>query len=214
MVRLLYINPIITRQDLAWFASNYSWKETGRLPPCLQLNARVFLSLHLLLAIISVFTLLATVEYAVSVWFLRIPLAQLSLLDMLQAKVCRRLLRSAKVTSDPHESKDNLNSLCVLESLQYRRLYLSMIIMFKYVHFHPDYLASFHILKSRSERRPNKLIFNNHGRISSSLFLHRIGKLWNCLPPSLTSIDSLSQFRQALRVHWAKYTFTCRGIDF
>ena len=57
-------------------------------------------------------------------------------------------------------------------------------------------------------------VFNNHGRISSSLFLHRIGKLWNCLPPSLTSIDSLSQFKQELRVHWAKYTFTCRGIDF
>ena len=68
---------------------------------------------------------------------------------MLQAKVCH-LLRSARVTFNPHESKDNLNSLCVLESFQYRRLYLSMI-MFKYVHFDPDYLANFRILKSRSE---------------------------------------------------------------
>ena len=61
----------------------------------------------------------------------------------------------------------------------------------------------------------SKLKFNDHGRsrISSSLFLHRIGELWSCLPPSLTSIDSLSQFKQALRIHWAKYTFACRGVD-
>ena len=48
------------------------------------------------------------------------------------------------------------------------------------------------------QRRPNKLNFNAHGRHLSNLFLYKAGNLWNCLPPSITKLASLAEFRDAL----------------
>ena len=154
-----------------------------------------------------------TVEYAIPVWCFRLTASQLESLDTLQAKICRCLLRSAKIDFDRYESKNNLNRLCNLESLHFRRTCISITVLFKYIHWHPDYLSRFDINISSSARRPNKLIFNSHGRISSSLFLHKIGKLWNCLPPRLTSQDSLSKFQQQYRLHVKSVKLDCSGIS-
>ena len=72
------------------------------------------------------------VEYATPVWCYLIPATQLAMLDTLQAKTCRCILRSANVAIDQYESKNNLNKLCFLESLSYRRTYLCIIVLFKY----------------------------------------------------------------------------------
>ena len=104
-----------------------------------------------------------------------------------------------------------MNRLCHLESLQFRRIFISLVVLFKYINFHPEYLSRFAITISRSARRPKKLIFNSHGRIFSSLFLQKTGSLWNCLPPRLTTLDSLSEFKRHLRIHIAKYQFDCTG---
>ena len=58
---------------------------------------------------------------------------QLSALDVLQAKVCRAFLRKKAVQFDTHETKENLNKLCFLESLHYRRQHISLVLLFKYV---------------------------------------------------------------------------------
>ena len=102
--------------------------------------------------------------------------------------------------------------LCSLQSLKYRRQIISLVTLFKFIHFHPNYLEQFNIYITKSTRRPNKLVFNNHGRVLSSLFMHRIGNMWNCLPPSLTSLDNLSKFTCALRHFTLKYQFSCNGI--
>ena len=152
------------------------------------------------------------IEYAIMAWFTRLTELERSILDVLQAKVCRRYLRSRKIHFDKHESKENLNILCCLESLQYRRQFLSLIQFFKIVHNHPDYLHSAGLSVSSSVRRPNKICFNSHGTTQSTLFFHRIGKLWNCLPPKVTSITSLVQFKRHLRVLTYKYNASCKGI--
>ena len=41
-----------------------------------------------------------TIEYATPIWSLTLTTAQLAMFDVLQAKVCRRLLRSAKIEFD------------------------------------------------------------------------------------------------------------------
>ena len=106
------------------------------------------------------------------VWSLTLTTAQLAMFDVLQAKVCRRLLRSAKVECDRYESKDSLNSMCNLESLHFRRTLIAIYtILFKHIHFQPHVLSIFDINISRSERRPNKPVFNSYGKFSSSLFL-------------------------------------------
>ena len=127
-------------------------------------------------------------NYAIPVWSFRTTFAQLKSLDVLQAKVCRRLLKSAKITFDINESKSNLNRLCHLEFLLF---YLSTSI------------------STQNSPPPQKLIFNSHGRIFSSLFLQKTDALWNCLPPRLTTLDSLSEFKRHLRIHNAKYQFDC-----
>ena len=152
------------------------------------------------------------VEYAIPVWCFRITQAQITALDILQAKICRRLLKSCHQNFEYDESKENLNKLCSLQSLKYRRQIISLVTLFKFIHFHPNYLEQFNIYITKSTRRPNKLVFNNHGRVLSSLFMHRIGTMWNCLPPSLTSLDNLSKFTCALRHFTLKYQFSCNGI--
>lgn len=153
-----------------------------------------------------------TIEYAVSVWCFRLPAALLSKLDVLQARICRRYLRSMKVVFDIHETKESLNMKCNLQSLKYRRQFLSIVILFKYIHFHPDYLQRFNLAISKSARRPNKLVINCHGTQMSSLFLLKAAKLWNCLPPSTTSLDNLVAFKKQYLIHTYKYRFDCRGI--
>ena len=100
-----------------------------------------------------------TIEYATPIWSLTPTTAQLAMFDVLQAKVCRRLLRSAKIEFDRYESKDSLNSMCNLESLHFRRTLIATTIPFKYIHFQPHILSLFDINISRSERRPNKACF-------------------------------------------------------
>lgn len=152
------------------------------------------------------------VEYSIPVWYLRLSLKQLSNLDILQARVCRIYLKSKKIKYHPHETKESLNAMCDLQSLHYRRQMLSLIVLFKFIHVHPCYLNDFNITFSESGRRPNKLVYHTHGKLSSSLFLHQTGKLWNCLPPNITALSSLHNFRKAFSLHTYKYKFHCRGI--
>ena len=60
---------------------------------------------------------------------------------------------------DPHETKEILNIMCDLESLQFRRQSLSPLSLSDIIHNHPDYLQQFNITLSSSARRPNKLVF-------------------------------------------------------
>ena len=151
-------------------------------------------------------------EYAIPVWYHRLTKSQLHFFDLLQAKLCRRYLRTKEVAFNPHESKENLNILCHLQSLHFRRQILSLVVLFKFIHHHSDYLAQFRISLSSSKRRPNKLVFQSHGRYSSSLFLHKTGKLWNSLPPAITSLDSLVEFKKQLNRIMFNYKFCCTGI--
>ena len=153
-----------------------------------------------------------TVEYAVPVWCFSLTVAQLSALDILQARVCRRILKSFNIPVDFHESKGNLNEMCHLQSLKYRRQYLSLILMYKFIHFHPEYLERFNVSVTHSARRPNKLVFKKHGKYLSSLFIFRIGMLWNCLPPAITAVSNLSDFKNILSTYTSKYQFVCSGI--
>ena len=84
------------------------------------------------------------------------------------------------------------------------------------IHNNPRYLSTFNITVTRSERRPNKLLFNTHGRISSSLFLHKVGKLWNCLPPAITKLASLPEFKKAVHLHLfnIKFSNTTSSLSF
>ena len=47
-------------------------------------------------------------------------------------------------------------------SLQFRCTYISLAVLFKFIHFHFDYLQHFQITITRSARRPNKLVFQSH----------------------------------------------------
>ena len=60
-------------------------------------------SSHILLLYKSYMYVRPAIEYANPVWSFRITSAQLGSLDVLQAKVCRRLLKSAKITFDIYE---------------------------------------------------------------------------------------------------------------
>ena len=71
------------------------------------------------------------IEYAIPIWYHKLTKAQLAVFDILQARVCRRFLRSKNIQFDLHETKDNLNRLCNLQSLQFRRQLLSLIALFK-----------------------------------------------------------------------------------
>ena len=62
-----------------------------------------------------------TIEYATPIWTLTLTTPQLAMFDVLQAKVCRQLLGSAKIKFDRYESNNSLNSMCNLESLHFRR---------------------------------------------------------------------------------------------
>ena len=139
-----------------------------------------------------------SIEYATPVWCFRATQDHLDALDVLQARVWRRILLSSNIPFDRQESKENLNKMCQVESLQWRRQVLSLVILFKYIHSRPDYLATFHITITKSARRPNKLVFNRHGRALSSMFLFRIGTLWNCLPPQTTAILCLADFLKSM----------------
>ena len=152
------------------------------------------------------------IEYAIPVWYTRLTAEQLTAFDLLQAKICRTFLRAKKIPFARHETKENLNRQCFLESLQYRRQTLSLFLLHKHIYTHPDYLSAFNVSLSKSARRPNKLVFSTHGTTRSKLFIHRIGTLWNCLPPTLTSIESPHTFRKALLKHTYTYQFHCKGI--
>jgi len=152
------------------------------------------------------------IEYAIPIWCFRTTKEHLAVLDVLQAKVCRSYLRSKNIKYNVHERKENLNRLCFLESLQFRRQFLCLIILFKYIHYTPQYLSQFNILITTSQRRPNKLVLASHGQRISNLFLHKICTLWNCLPPSITSIKSLSEFRKQAHKHLFLHKFKCQGI--
>ena len=128
--------------------------------------------------------------------------------------ICRRLLQSSKIDFDNYESKSNLNRLCRLESLQFRRIFISLVVLFMYINFHPDYLSRFAITISRSARRPKKLIFNPHGRIFSCLILQKTGALWNCLPPRLTTLGSLTETKRHLRILHCKVSVRLHWYPF
>lgn len=153
-----------------------------------------------------------SVEYAIPVWYCRLTREQQAILDKFQAKICRCYLRSQKIEFDQHETKENLNILCNLESLQFRRQSHSLVTLFKIIHNHSEYLTQFCISVTTSKRRPNKLVFHSYSRLLSSLFFYRTGQLWNCLPPVVTAIESLEEFKKQLKIHTFKYRFNCNGI--
>ena len=151
------------------------------------------------------------IEYAIPVWSFRITSAQLESLDVLQAKVCRRLLKLAKITFDIYESKSNLNRLCHLESLQFRRIFISLVVLFKYINFHPEYLSRFAItISCHVVPVGPKSSFLTHMVVFFHPFSYRKLVLFG-LPPRLTTLDSLSEFKRHLRIHIAKYQFDCTG---
>ena len=67
------------------------------------------------------------------------------ILDKMQAKICSVILKAAHVSFDYRESKENLYKLCSLESLSYRRLYISVVALFKIIHKQPDNIATLNV---------------------------------------------------------------------
>ena len=122
------------------------------------------------------------------------------------------ILKSSNTTFDKFETKENLKKLCIIQSLHFRRQFLSLVTLFRCIHSHPNYLAMFHITVTKSERCPNKLVFHSHGRILSSMFLFQAGTLWNCLPPTITSIINIAGFKRELHNSLAKFQFNCQGM--
>lgn len=182
-----------------------------------RVNLLVYMGKHLSPpAIISLYKgyVRPTIEYASPIWCFSITKAQLQSLDVLQARVVRRFLSRKNIPFNRDDHKSDLNAAAFLESLQYRRQFMHLIILFKYIHFHPQYLAMFHITLSHSPRRPNKLNFNAHGRHLSTLFLYQTGRLWNCLPPSITELTTLADFRPALTKYYKRYAFDTTGVPY
>ena len=52
----------------------------------------------------------------------------------------------------------------------YRRQFLSLVTLFKFFHFHTNFLEQINAHITKSTRRPNKLVVNSHGIVISYLF--------------------------------------------
>ena len=126
--------------------------------------------------------------------------------------VARKYLLRKKVNVDRCETKSQQNALCDLESLQFRRQVSALVTLIKLIHISPEHLQHFHLSLSSSPRRPNKININYHGVRFSSLFSNKAAMLWNCLPPSLTAITSLSEFKHSLYQHFHRYIHYTDGI--
>ena len=98
------------------------------------------------------------IEYSCTVWSFRTNKKLMTILDQLQARFARALLKKKKIAFDYTSSKSVLNSKCSLESLAYRRQIISLTTFHRYIFHHRDYLADFHFNITNSERRPNKII--------------------------------------------------------
>ena len=112
---------------------------------------------------------------------------------------CRRLLKSAGIIL--------INMKLKIFLKQALHVSTSLTVLCKFIHFHSDYLQCFQIAITHSARRPKQFVFQ-----------YRFFSLpaqnwdsWNCLPPLLTTITSLLEFRKALRLRPAKIYY-CRYL--
>ena len=148
------------------------------------------------------------VEYATPVWALWLKQSQLQSLEILQASAVRCFLRKLHISFDFDSPKAKLNELCGLKSLQYRRQIFFLRTLHKIIHKHPEFLRLSNLSISTIARRPNKVVFHSNGTHTSRSFLFVISTLWNCLPPSLTSLEHPHVFRSALRKATMNYRFS------
>ena len=154
------------------------------------------------------------IEYGVVVWAYRLPASDLCELDKLQARFIRSYLRRRKFRFAFDTPKQDLNAFAKLESLQYRRQFISLVTLHKFIFKYRNTLAQFSFNISRSERRPNKIILPKALTTSKSLFLFKTSLLWNCLPPTLTSESSVHVFKREscanILVSIQVYSLACR----
>ena len=99
-----------------------------------------------------------------------------------------------------------------IESLLYRRQFLSLVTMHKFIFKYRRCLASFHFNITQSARRPNKIILPKAKTTSKSLFLFQTSLLWNCLPPRLTAEPSIIVFKNELRKLTCKHSASLSGM--
>ena len=132
--------------------------------------------------------------------------------DKLQARFIRSYLRRRKFRFVFDTPMQDLNAFAKLESLQYRRQFISLVTLHKFIFKYRNTLAQFSFNISRSERRPNKIILPKALTTSKSLFLFKTSLLWNCLPPTLTSESSVHVFKRELRKHSCQYSCLLAGM--
>ena len=152
------------------------------------------------------------IEYSVVVWCFRLRSSDLTELDRVQARFARSYLRKRKIQIDFNTPKQDLNKKANIESLFYRRQFLSLVTMHKFIFKYRRCLASFHFNIMQSARRPNKIILPKAKTTSKSLFLFQTSLLWNCLPPRLTAEPSIIVFKNELRKLTCKHSASLSGM--
>ena len=152
------------------------------------------------------------IEYSVVVWSFRLRSSDLTELDRVQARFARSYLRKRKIQIDFNTPKQDLNKKANIESLLYRRQFLSLVTMHKFIFKYRRCLASFHFNITQSARRPNKIILPKAKTTSKSLFLFQTSLLWNCLPPRLTAEPSIIVFKNELRKLTCKHSASLSGM--
>ena len=155
------------------------------------------------------------VEYSVVVWSFRLRSSELTELDRVQARFARSYLRKRKIRIDFSTSKQDLNKKANIErfeSLLYRRQFISLGTMHKFIFKYRRCLASFHFNITQSARRPNKIILPKAKTTSKSLFLFQTSLLWNCLPPRLIAEPSIIVFKNELRKLTCKHSASLSGM--
>ena len=102
---------------------------------------------------------------------------------------------------------------CKLQSLKHRRQVLSIVILFKFIHYNANYHCKFNLAVPKSACRPNKLSINSHGTQLSSLFLLKMAKPWNCQPPDITSLENLTAFKSVSKLIRIKFNTVLTAME-
>lgn len=136
-------------------------------------------------------------EYCSPVWSPH-TITDIKRIESVQKRFTKRLSGFSKLSYE-----QRLNVLGI-HSLEYRRIYLDLILCYKIINALVDVnISDYFVLKGSSTTRGHPLhIVFQHVRVDSRkfFFANRVAMAWNSLPLSVISSPSLSSFRTALNV--------------
>lgn len=153
-----------------------------------------------------------TAEYCSPIWSTGMQVAQITTLERLQARVCRKLLYRKKIVPALTTPKEELFQRAGLSSLLWRRQIDSLVALHSLACRHPEVLTELGFVISNSERRPRFLRLPRLGPAIGGLFISKTVPVWNSLPPELRQVNSTKLFRTQLKKHFADHQFCKSGV--